>query len=111
MISKGGVILLIVIVLLVIAREYRNRPRFVFTPNDVKVTIPEGTNIADLEKIILSAGITMPDRLLTKTNLELEGLLFPDTYRFDKNSASQDVIIRMRKRYDLAVEPLSSGST
>ena len=112
---KGGTgyfaIALLVIFALFAIREYRNRPRFEFVPNDTAVTIPEGTNIADIEKLIRNAGVNLQDRLLTKTNLALEGYLFPDTYRFDKNSAAQDVIIRMRKRYDLAVEPLSSGSS
>lgn len=69
--------------------------RVVFVPNDIKVTIPEGTNIADTERLILAAGVKLQGRLLAPEYLSLEGKLFPDTYRFDRNSTVQDVIDRM----------------
>ena len=99
--NAGRYIALFVIVALALfgVREYRNRSRFEFVPNDIKVTIPEGTNLADIEKLIKDAGVSIQDRLLTKENLALEGSLFPDTYRFDKNSAAQDIIVRMRREY------------
>ena len=78
--------------------RYRYRPQFVFVPNDIQVTIPEGTNLADIEKVILSSGIVLTDGLL-KNSLELEGYLFPDTYRFEKSSSAADIIFRMKKEH------------
>lgn len=101
--GKGGAgryVLAIVIIVLVVAGYgiYNHyRPKYVFVPADVRVTIPEGTNLADIERIINGAGVTLQDRLLTAENLVLEGTLFPDTYRFDRKSSAVDIIVRMRK--------------
>ncbi len=94
---------LVVFILIIIIGVFitkNKKPDFEFVPNDVSVTIPEGTNLADTERLILAKGIDLQGRLLTKENLSLEGYLFPDTYRFDLKSSSQDVIERMKKSYD-----------
>lgn len=94
---KGGVIVLLVVLALFFWRDYKDT-RFVFIPNDIQVTIPEGTNVADIERIILFSGIVLTDSLL-KDGLMLEGYLFPDTYRFEKTSSASDIISRMKKEY------------
>ena len=53
-------------------------------PEDLEVTIPEGTNIADIDKILASAGLIKAEELLAAA-LKEEGYLFPDTYRFGKS--------------------------
>lgn len=78
---------------------YHYAPKYVFVPNDIKVTIPEGMNLADIERLLLVSDVKLSTPLLTKDNLALEGTLFPDTYRFDKNSSAQDVVVRMKKTY------------
>lgn len=99
----GAITIAVILILTVLAvigysyYRYRNRLRYVFVPNDISVTIPEGTNIADIERMISGAGVKLQDRLLTRANLTLEGTLFPDTYRFDRASSASDIITRMHK--------------
>ena len=49
---------------------------------DVAVIIPEGSNLADIDKILAQAGLIRLGTLLTPENLKLEGHFFPDTYYF-----------------------------
>jgi UPF0755 protein len=51
-------------------------------PEDISVTIPEGTNIADVALILERAGLINAQDFLKPEILEKEGYLFPDTYRF-----------------------------
>ena len=95
-IRRIAFVLLGIVVVVFVFWKYHYRTRYVFVPNDIKITIPEGTNIADIERLISKSGVTLRDRLLTKENLALEGTLFPDTYRFDRDSTVEDVIIRMQ---------------
>lgn len=71
----------------------------------VKVTIPEGTNIFDIAKILAEKGLANEkdfiaacfDRELvnTMTGMEypsMEGMLFPETYYIKKQSTPRDII-------------------
>ena len=89
----------IVLLLMLGLAEYRYAPKYVFVPNDVKITIPEGMNIADIDQMLTKAGIVPQGTLLTPEYLKLEGVLFPNTYRFDKDSDAEDIVVRMRKEY------------
>ena len=89
---------LAVVVILVLWRYYP-RTRFEFVPNDVQATIPEGKNIADIDRILFKAKIAENGALLKPEYIALEGMLFPDTYRFDRGSSAEDIIARMRKDY------------
>jgi len=52
---------------------------------DISVTIPEGTNLADTGKIFSESGISVATGdFLGPDMLKLEGYLFPDTYCFRK---------------------------
>ena len=82
-----------------VIRQYTARHRYVFVANDVQVTIPEGTNIADLERLVVQAGIVEQGSLLTAENIPLEGMLFPDTYRFDRASFPEVIIETMRSNF------------
>jgi len=50
--------------------------------NDIVVTIPEGTNISGIDFVLSSAGLIEEGELLKPEFMELEGYLFPDSYRF-----------------------------
>lgn len=62
----------------------------------VKITIPEGSTISDINKIFLNAGF---ENFEIK-NKELEGYLFPDTYFFMMNSAPEEVIAKMQENLE-----------
>ncbi|MEK7615981.1 MAG: endolytic transglycosylase MltG [Patescibacteria group bacterium] len=102
--SKYWNVVPIAVLVLMGAYYIRYHPSFVFIPNDVQVVIPEGTNIADIDRLISEAGVWPQGTLLKSEYLSLEGTLFPDTYRFDRGSTAEDVITRMQ-----AVKPLNSG--
>ncbi len=53
-------------------------------PDDIAVTIPEGSNVADIDRIFAKAGLIHSGDLLNSEILSKEGFLFPDTYRFGK---------------------------
>lgn len=67
---------------------------------DIRVTIPEGTNLADVGILLADAGVAVRGPLLTAENLQLEGELFPDTYRFAPVSSASTIIARMQKNYE-----------
>ncbi len=73
--------------------------RYVYVPNDVAVTIPEGTNLADIDRIILRAGIASSSMFLTPPYLAHEGAFFPDTYRFDRDSTAQEIYARFEENF------------
>ncbi len=79
--------------------KYHGRPRFEFIPNDVAVTIPEGTNLADIDRLVSVAGIAAPHTLLTPTYLASEGTLFPDTYRFNRGSSAKEILARFEENF------------
>lgn len=85
-------------------------------PEDIVVTVPEGTNVADIDKILVKAGLVVTGEFL-KAALPYEGYLFPDTYRFATVSREQltvnsveDIIRKMRENFEtkvMAVDNLS----
>ncbi len=68
--------------------------------SDVTVTIPEGTNLADMSRIFTSAGLLPEGALLGEQHMKLEGYLFPDTYDFYKTATAPDIIEKMKARFD-----------
>lgn len=73
--------------------------------DDVEVTIPEGSNIADIDMAMFKAGLTKHGDILKATN-GLEGLLFPDTYRFAKDSGINGIIEKMRGNFAVETKTL-----
>ena len=80
-------------------RYLRPSFKYVYIPNDVAVTIPEGTNLADIDRLISLAGVASPSVLLTPSNLAREGMWFPDTYRFDRGSGNEDIYSRFEENF------------
>lgn len=75
----------------------------------VKVTVPEGATIADIDAIFAEKGIIAKGELIewnraqTKT---FEGYLFPDTYVFSGGTPVEDVARVMRAHFDTVIGPL-----
>lgn len=78
---------------------------------EVRVTIPEGWNMAQVAKELSTAGFgseeaivaKMRDRSFLKSmeveGRSLEGYLFPDTYRFDRKAGLEKALTRMVRRH------------
>lgn len=85
---------------------------------EVKVTIPEGWTIFQIEKKLKEVGVLEKDVFLSQlkvkdflsdegliflknlpSNVNLEGFLFPDTYRFEINSPPEQVARKMLKNF------------
>ncbi len=82
--------------------------------DDIVVTVPEGTNLADASRILEKAGLIKGGDLLTPDILDKEGFLFPDTYRFDKAIKERggdvaEVIRKMEENFNLKTQELFIG--
>jgi len=66
---------------------------------DVKVTVPEGSNVWQTAGILAAAGICERDAFLAAVK-GLEGRLFPDTYFFHPGAKPAQVARAMRARFD-----------
>ena len=85
-------------------------------PQDNKITIPEGLTLKEIAQRLEQAGIVSANDfnfdakvekyrskfefLADVPNGSLEGYLFPDTYKFFKNTPPDEVITRMLERFD-----------
>ena len=73
----------------------------------VTVTIPEGLNIFDIDRILSDALVIQPGALINFTSTQnLEGHLFPDTYQFYTNSNVGDVVQEMTGDFNAKAVPL-----
>jgi len=82
--------------------------------NEIKVTIPEGSSIADIDKILFEKGVIKKedqvedfaidslskDFSFLRNMSSLEGFLFPDTYRFHLDSNPEKVVRVMLKNFE-----------
>lgn len=90
--------------------------------SNIKVTIPEGYDIDKIAATLDEAGVIGRDKFISaikeyklpsyiKTNNErkydLEGFLFPDTYRFKKGISGEEIIKTMNGRFDEVVKDLT----
>jgi UPF0755 protein len=74
---------------------------------EATVTIPEGSNIFDIDRILSNALIIRPGELVNATSAQaLEGRLFPDTYQFYTDDNLADVIDAMTGDFDAKAAPL-----
>jgi UPF0755 protein len=68
---------------------------------DITVTIPEGTNLADLGKIFSKSELPVKtEDFLGPDLLKLEGYLFPDTYRFKPGTGAKEIVQAMQDNFD-----------
>jgi len=66
--------------------------------DSIKITIPEGFTLRQIDARLAKNNLIKPGQLLAKP--ELEGYLFPDTYNFDKNTSLDEIIVQMMDNFD-----------
>jgi UPF0755 protein len=77
----------------------------------VTVTLPEGSNIFDIDRILSAALVIRPGALINATNAQnLEGHLFPDTYQFYTNDTVTDVVREMTSDFNAKAGPLLAAA-
>ena len=64
---------------------------------EIQVTIPEGFTLKQIDQRLAEAGLIKTGELSKKT--QLEGYLFPDTYRFSREETLEEMIIKMRGNF------------
>lgn len=75
----------------------------------VKVTIPEGATVADIDAILAENGVIAGGELIEWNGRQpktLEGYLFPDTYTFSGGTSAETVVAVMRAHFDKVIGPL-----
>ena len=78
----------------------------------IKVTIPEGATVADIDAILAAKGVVAAGELIEWNRVQpktLEGYLFPDTYTFSAGTKASDVASVMQAHFDTVVSPLAVG--
>ena len=71
------------------------------------VTIPEGSNVFDIDRILSNALVIHPGALIgAKGTANIEGHLFPDTYQFYTSTTAGDVIREMEGDFNAKAAPL-----
>jgi UPF0755 protein len=74
---------------------------------EAMVTIPEGSNIYDIDRILSAALVIHSGALIDFTSDgNLEGKLFPDTYQFYTNANVQDVVQELMDTFNEKAQPL-----
>jgi|SRR3989344_118052 len=74
------------------------RERKIVELKEVAITIPEGVNVRKIGEIFEKNGMFSKKAFLDAAESE-EGYLFPDTYRFYKNTMPQDAVLKMKENF------------
>lgn len=74
---------------------------------EVTVLIPEGADVFDIDRLLAAQDVTPRGSIIAlASSTRAEGRLFPDTYRFFKESRPEDVLTRMKNNFDAKAGPL-----
>ncbi len=77
------------------------------SPQAVKVVIPDGATIYEIDAILSEKKILPPGFLASfEEKNDIEGKLFPDTYEFFKNSSVEDVVQKFLENFSEKAEPI-----
>lgn len=73
--------------------------------NEIEIKIIEGWNIDGIANYLDNQGIVLKNDFITSTKnsdyaTNLEGYLFPDTYKIFKNASADDIIKKMKNNFD-----------
>jgi UPF0755 protein len=78
--------------------------------DEIAVTVPEGYNKWQIADTLASVGLVKRDAFLAKIDAEgLEGMLFPDTYRFGRSWSLDRITQTMVDRFDAVYIELLKG--
>ena len=73
--------------------------------DDLIVTIPEGFNIFEIDQKLTESRLIKPGEFFAQAKIqELEGYLFPDTYRFNKKETVAGIIKKMQENFEAKVK-------
>ena len=73
--------------------------------DDIVITIPEGFNIFEIDQKLVQSSLTKPGEFFVQAKIQkLEGYLFPDTYRFNKEETVAGIIKKMRANFEEKVK-------
>ena len=78
----------------------------------IKVTIPEGATIVDIDAMLTASGVIANGELIEyngKQEKTLEGFLFPDTYTFSGGTPAKDVVRVMQAHFEKVIGPLTAN--
>ena len=64
---------------------------------EIQVTIPEGFTLKQIDQRLAEVGLIKIGELSKKS--QLEGYLFPDTYRFNQGETLEEIVIKMRGNF------------
>lgn len=67
---------------------------------DIRVTIPEGKRAEEIAEILTDHIPALSRDVISSALISHEGYLFPDTYNFERNSTSKDIIKIMRENFE-----------
>jgi len=67
-------------------------------PREVKITIPEGFNIRQIDARLAEAGLIEAGELSIQS--DLEGYIFPDTYEFNKKMDLDDILNIIKENFN-----------
>jgi len=66
---------------------------------EITITIPEGFTLKQIDARLTKVGLIEAEELFKQS--QLEGYLFPDTYRFNQEATLDEIISKMRDNFDL----------
>lgn len=79
---------------------------------EITVTIPEGSNIYEIDKALADAGVIPRGALINfKNDGNLEGMLFPDTYQFFEGSNILVVVQKFLDNFNAKAGPLLAADS
>jgi UPF0755 protein len=85
---------------------------------EITILVTEGMNIKDIQTVLMSEKMQAASRFVevarnsaglipsVPRDISLEGFLFPDTYRFYKSAAAEEVVDTMLDNFFKKIEPL-----
>ena len=79
---------------------------------DITVTIPEGLNLYQIDAILSDASVVKPGDLVAyAAGRQIEGRLFPDTYRFANGASAPGVVQVFLDDFNEKAQPIFASST